>query len=76
MKKEINVPDVATITVCGPVGCGKSAVMLRLREVLEKEFSARVVLNDELNGAVNAGEDRIPKWLSGTIKETIWLLCE
>jgi len=48
---------VATITVTGPVQCGKSIVMLRLARILEEEFGAKVVLDDGLRAETNLVRD-------------------
>jgi len=48
---------VATITVTGPVQCGKSIVILRLARILEEEFGAKVVLDDGLRAETNLVQD-------------------
>lgn len=76
MKMEIKVPSVATIGVSGPVQCGKSTVMLRLAQVLQDEFGATVVLNDELAKEKNQTRADLQKWERDMVKRTVWVLAE
>lgn len=80
MQLQVNVPDVATIVVTGPVGCGKSAVMGRLQQVLRDEFGATVVLSEPLRHEANARGgnlgDTPPDWEHKTASRTTWVLHE
>ncbi len=68
---------IATITVSGPVQCGKSRVMLRLKQVLEEEFGAIVELDEELKMAEAAGDAEPPlKWQKEMVGGTVWQLSE
>jgi elongation factor P hydroxylase len=67
----------AAIIVVGPVQCGKSRVMLRLKQVLEEEFGAAVVLDDELKCAEQTGDANPPQdWEKKMVGETVWHLTE
>lgn len=76
MKLEVKIPNIATICVCGPVQCGKSAVMLRLKQVLENDFGATVVLNDELANAANQSLNELQQWERDMVRKTVWVLAE
>jgi ABC-type polar amino acid transport system ATPase subunit len=76
MKIEVNVPNVATIAVTGPVGCGKSAVMRTLKKVLIEQFGATVLLNDELRREENSMPEEIAKHEADAVRKTVWLLAE
>lgn len=77
MKVKVNVPNIATIAVAGPTQCGKSIVMNRVKEVLEKEFGASVVLNDNLQAEANISIDKpLEDWEKKMVKDTVWVLAE
>ncbi len=77
MKVEIKTPKVAAIGVTGPVQCGKSIVMARLKEVLETEFGATVVVNEELKREFNQSSyDNLEDWQKHMVGRTVWVLAE
>lgn len=76
MKMEVSVPNVATIGVSGPVQCGKSIVMLRLAQMLESEFGAVVILNDELQAEKDQTMPQTADWERKLVGGTIWVLAE
>jgi ABC-type cobalamin/Fe3+-siderophores transport system ATPase subunit len=80
MQMQVTVPDVATVVVTGPVGCGKSAVMGRLQQVLRDEFGATVVLSEPLRREANGrGGDLgapLADWERKAVTKTTWVLHE
>lgn len=74
---KIKVPSIATIGVTGPTQCGKSIVMHRLKEILEKEMGATVVINSELQQDFSSNDYKaLDNWQRQMIKDTVWVLAE
>lgn len=67
------IPDVVNITVTGPVGVGKSTVMLELKSMLEERFGATVILNDALRLEDSLANE---KWMQRAIGRAVWILSE
>lgn len=76
MKIELKVPSIATIGVSGPVQCGKSIVLSRLANLLQEEFGATVVMNEELKHDYRPPDSEIAGWERDLVKRTVWVLAE
>ena len=80
MQLQVNVPDIATIIVTGPVGCGKSALLGEVEKVLKEKFGATVILSQPLRReAMLRGGDLgapIKDWEADTVRKTMWVLHE
>lgn len=76
MKKtiEINVPDIANITVSGPVQCGKSIVVDRIKRMLESEFNAQVISKDWREEGDIYRE--LADWEKKMVRCTVWNISE
>lgn len=70
MRFEFNVPDVAHVIVVGPVGCGKSLLLARIREVI-REFGATVAPS-----SVEVPTQTAPDWERRLVRDTTWVLRE
>jgi len=76
-KLAISIPELACVTVTGPVQCGKSAVLHRIKQVLEEEFGARIQASGDLQEAWRMEDYSKPAgWELQMVKETIWYLQE
>lgn len=68
----------ATITVSGPVGCGKSIVMQRIAAMMAEEFDVEVE-SEDLETELRLRPDLADEPTDGelnTIQETEWELIE
>lgn len=62
-----------TVIISGPVQCGKTAVLLRIKQLLEQEFGAQV----SIDPTVEALADLIPKeWEKDLVRDSTWTLIE
>ena len=72
----ISVPEVASITVTGPVQCGKSIVIDRIKKMLEAEFDATVVSKDWEREGRGVHYEYLDSWELKMVSRTIWHLSE
>lgn len=62
-----------TVIISGPVQCGKTAVLLRIKQLLEQEFGAQV----SIDPTVEALADLIPQeWEKDLVRGSTWTLIE
>ncbi len=62
-----------TIIISGPVQCGKTAVLLKIKQLLEQEFGAQV----SFDPAAEALADLIPpEWEKDLVRRNTWTLIE
>ena len=62
-----------TVIISGPVQCGKTAVLLRIKQLLEQEFGAQV----SIDPTVEALNDLIPQeWEKDLVRRSTWTLIE
>lgn len=62
-----------TIIVSGPVQVGKTAVMLRIKQVLEQEFGAQVSIDPNIE---NFADLIPPEWEKELVRANTWTLIE
>ena len=72
----ISVPEVASITVTGPVQCGKSIVIDRIKKMIEAEFGATVVSKDWEREGRGSNYERLDSWEMKMVARTIWHISE
>jgi len=70
---EIQIPQVACITVTGPCQCGKSIVLERIKDMLEEEFGAYVVGR---RTKPQYQVENLDKWEVEMVGKTVWSLTE
>ena len=75
-KINVDIPNVASIVITGPCGCGKSVIMDRIEKMIKQEFGALVVSKDleiERNGN---DLTNLESWEKERIGKTIWTISE
>lgn len=77
MEITIKTPDVAAIGITGPVQCGKSIVMHRLKKILQEEFGATVIVSEALQQDFNMSNySNLDDWQKRMVGKTVWVLAE
>ncbi|WP_412535948.1 hypothetical protein [Marinobacter sp. MIT932201] len=72
----IDVPQIACITVTGPIQCGKSIVIDRIKKMLEQEFGATVVSKDWKEETTLSNYESLEDWQRKMVAGTIWNVSE
>lgn len=62
-----------TIIISGPVQVGKTAVLMRIKQMLEQEFGAQVSIDPNIE---NFAELLPTDWEKDLVRENTWTLIE
>lgn len=62
-----------TVIVSGPVQTGKTAVLMRIKQMLEQEFGAQVSIDPSIE---NFAELLPADWEKDLVRENTWTLIE
>lgn len=72
MQGQPRLKRMATITIDGPVGCGKSIIADRIKKAIENEFGPVAFSQDVDFEARSNDYTELDAWQEKMVSETLW----